>query len=145
MCLVDVDSGDIVCHHTDELPGSVGGSTLYKYLEEHPKSKFAFIHNHNNATEMSLADVELMANNVQLEIVAAVRNDGIITLTETNGKHCNDFMSLRYDEQRAQYRQEHYGDRVPHDKHYKYGIEIEIFTRDLAIQEFAKGGMKEYE
>lgn len=145
MCLVDLDSGDIVCHHTDELPGSVGGSTLYKYLEEHPKSKFAFIYNHNNATEMSLADVELMENNVQLETVEAVRNDGIITLTETNGKHSNDFMSLRYDEQRTRYRQEHYGYRVPHKMAQHYNIEIEVFTRDLVIQDFAKGVMKEYE
>ena len=86
-----------------------------------------------------------MIGNEQLKIVAAVRNDGIITLVETNGKHSNEFMTLRYDEQITQYRQERYGDRVPLEMIQQYNIDKEVYTRNLAIKEFAKGGMKEYE
>lgn len=145
MCLVNLSNGDLECHHTDNDPGTVGGATLFKYLEAHPENDYAFIHNHNHATELSLPDLELMIGNEQLKIVAAVRNDGIITLVETNGKHSNEFMTLRYDEQITQYRQERYGDRVPLEMIQQYNIDKEVYTRNLAIKEFAKGGMKEYE
>lgn len=145
MRLVNLDTGEIECSHTDGLPNQVGGRTLYEYLKSHPKEKYAFIHNHNTETELSLGDVELMVSNMQLQVVAAVRNDGIITVIESNGKHTSDFLPLRYDEQRTRYREKKYGKKVPEDRVWEYSLDIELFTRNLAIEEFSKRGIVKYE
>ena len=145
MALVDLDKNEIVCRHTDELPSQVGGRVLYDYLKAHPNSNYAFIHNHNTATELSLGDIELVVNNQQINIVAAVRNDGIITVVESNGKKVSDFLPLRYDSQRTKYKEEKYGKIVPSERSAEYLLNIELFTRDLAIEEFSKEGMIIYE
>ena len=124
---------------------NVGGRTFYKYLDEHPNAEYAFIHNHNVATELSLADLELLANNKQIILVAAVRNDGIITVVKSNGKHTSEFIPLKYDKQRDEYKNKKYGKFVPGEKTSDYNIDIEIFTRDLVIEDFTDGGMEVYE
>lgn len=144
MVLVDLSDGTLHCRHTDKNPSQVGGKVLYDYLRAHEGKKYAFIHNHNSATELSLGDIELMVNNNQIEVVAAVRNDGIITVVESSGKKSSDFLPLRYDSQRTKYREERYGKVVPSEKSAEYSLEIELFTRDLAIAEFAKGGIHRY-
>lgn len=145
MRLVNLGNGEIECPHTDGLPNQVGGKILYEYLKNHPETEYAFIHNHNTETELSLGDVELMVSNRQLPVVAAVRNDGIITVIESNGKHTSDFLPLRYDEQRTKYKEEKYGKKVPEDKACEYSLEIELYTRNLAIEEFSKRGIVKYE
>ncbi len=145
MALVDMDNGEIVCRHTDNLQNQVGGKELYDYLKAHSTSKYAFIHNHNRATELSLGDIELMANNEQIIAIAAVRNDGIISVVKSNGKHTTDFLPLRYDEELSEYRLKKYGKRVPMEKYAEYSLASELFLRSLAIEEFSDGGMIIYE
>ncbi len=56
----------------------------------------AFLHNHNEDTELSFPDVGLLANDVEINVVAAVRNDGIITLVESNGRKTKEYLPLQY-------------------------------------------------
>ena len=78
---VDLNTGEIGRYVTDRLPESVVPD--YPYLKKH--SNVAFLHNHNVDTELSFPDVGLMVNETEINVVAAVRNDGIITLVESNG------------------------------------------------------------
>lgn len=145
MALVDMDNGKIVCRHTDNLPNQVGGKVLYDYLKEHSTNKYAFIHNHNRATELSLGDIELMANNEQIISIAAVRNDGIISIVKSNGKHTSDYLPLRYEKELTEYRLKKYGKKIPMEKYAEYSLDSELFLRNLAIEEFSDGGMITYE
>lgn len=140
MRLVNLKTGEIQCPHTDKEFNSVGGRVLWEYLKEHPDEQFAFIHNHNTATELSLPDVELMMNEKQLPVVASVRNDGIIYLVESNGKHSNDIPYLRYEKEAEEFSRK-YTDKSDQGK---YSRDKELLFRNLVIQEFAKGGMKEF-
>ena len=60
-------------------------------------------------------------------------------------KHTVDFLPLRYDEELTEYRLKKYGKRVPMEKYAEYSLERELFLRNLAIEEFAEGGMMIYE
>lgn len=140
MRLVNLKNGTIECPYTDGEPSQVGGKVLWDYLKNHKDQKYAFIHNHNVATELSLPDVELMMTEQQLPIVASVRNDGIIYLVESNGKHCNEVPYIRYEKEAEEFMQ-NYGDKSDIGK---YSFDKEIFYRDLVINEFSKEGMKIY-
>lgn len=140
MRLVNLENGVIECQHTDGESSQVGGKILWDYLKNHKDQKYAFIHNHNVATELSLPDVELMMTEQQLPIVASVRNDGIIYLVESNGKHCNEVPYIRYEKEAEEFMQ-NYGDKSDIGK---YSLDKEIFYRNLVIQEFSKEGMKIY-
>lgn len=140
MRLVNLENGAIECPHTDGESSQVGGKILWDYLKEHKDQKYAFIHNHNTATELSLPDVELMMSEQQLPIVASVRNDGIIYLVENNGKHCNEIPYIRYEKEAQEFMQ-NYGDKSDIGK---YSLDKEIFYRDLVIKEFSREGMKVY-
>lgn len=145
MELVNLKTGELSCLLTDELPNQVGGKKLFDYLKMHPDEEYAFIHNHNTATELSLGDIELMVYNKQIQVVAAVRNDGIISVVESNGRHTDDYISLRYQERTDAYRLKKYGRIVPPERLGEYNLDMELFIRDLAIEEFSKGGMIFYE
>lgn len=144
MRLVNLDTGKIECPYTDELPNQVGGRTLYRYLDSHSENRYAFIHNHNVATELSFPDIELMANNKQISVVAAVRNDGIITLVESNGIHTNEYLMLKYENQIKEFAKKNFGYPVPTENLAEYIEKLEIFIRNLTIKDFSKGGLREY-
>lgn len=93
---VDLNTGEIGRYVTDRLPESVVPD--YPYLKKH--SNVAFLHNHNVDTELSFPDVGLMVNETEINVVAAVRNDGIITLVESNGMKNSAYLPLEYEELR---------------------------------------------
>lgn len=77
MYLVDLDTGEKLYYETNGEATSVG-IDFWKYVEEHPNKKIAFVHNHN--VESSLSETDLMTpittNNVS--DVFAVQNDGVV-------------------------------------------------------------------
>lgn len=137
MRLVNLKTGELECAYTDGMKNCVGGKTFYDYLRAHESEHYAFIHNHSVATELSLGDVELMANNEQIKTVAAVRNDGIIYYVKSNGKHTNEYLCLRYEKEWQEYLQ----NKREEGKTINYEMERELFHRDMVIKDFSDGGM----
>jgi len=132
---VDLNTGEIGRYVTDRLPESVVPD--YPYLKKH--SNVAFLHNHNVDTELSFPDVGLMVNETEINVVAAVRNDGIITLVESNGMKNSAYLPLEYEELRKKIDM----DMLDRDG-YIDPWKVEIALRDKAIKEYAKNGMKTY-
>ena len=134
---VDLNSGEIGKYMTDKEANSVKPD--YRYLKNNPDARVAFLHNHNTDTELSFPDLCILANECEINIVAAVRNDGIITLVETNGKKTSDYLPFEYLEYTNEIRK-----KMMEQAGYINDRELEINLRDKAIMEFSKGGMQIY-
>ncbi len=136
--LVDLKTGDKSIITTDELPNSVRPD--YSFLKEH--DNVAFVHNHNEATELSLPDIGEVVNNKEINAIIAMRNDGIATAIISNGIKTSDYLPLRYDDS---------GDRkriieeMINTKGVVDAIELEKRLLELAVSEFSEGGMLRYE
>lgn len=136
--LVDLKTGDASNITTDELPNSVRPD--YNFLREH--NNVAFVHNHNEATELSLPDVGEVVNNKEINAIIAMRNDGVATAIISNGIKMPDYLPLRYDDS---------GDRkkiieeMINTKGTIDAIELEKKLLELAISEFSEGGILRYE
>lgn len=131
--LVNLKTGENVFSHTDKEFSSVGG--FYKYLMAHENEEFAFIHNHNTDTILSVPDLQILASEKNVNLVAAVRNDGIISVVESNGKKTTDYLPLYYEAEIKEF------EKQAANKKSKYYIDIrkELFTSKLAAGEFGKG------
>ena len=72
-------------------------------------------------------------------MVAAVRNDGIITLVKSNGKKTGKYLPLKYNDS-GDY------DRIMSELKGSKNLEIEreLKLRDLAIDEYCEGGIQKY-
>lgn len=134
---VDLETGEIDRYVTDEMPSSVRPN--YKYFKNNPNARVAFLHNHNTDTELSFPDVQILANDKEIKMVAAVRNDGIITVVETNGVKTSKYLPLEYIEYTNEIRS-----RMLKEQGYIDDVAVEIELRNRAIVEFAEGGMKIY-
>lgn len=135
---VDLDTGEISKMFTDDLPKNV--SLRFDWILDNPQHKnIAFIHNHNTDTTLSLPDVAIMANETEIQIVAAVRNDGVISLVESNGNKTKKYIYLYYEDLTKQLREESIK---------KHGViahvEVELKLVEQTIKDFAKGDMKIY-
>lgn len=130
--LVNLKTGNIEFSATDREFSQVGG--FYKHVLANPEETYAFIHNHNTATKLSLPDLQILAGKDNIKMVAAVRNDGIISLVESNGTVINEYLPLYYEEQINQFIEAHkneYGTSI--------NIKAEEYTVELAAREFGKG------
>ena len=134
---VDLETGEIGEYVTDELEGSVFPN--YKYFKERPNVNVAFIHNHNQDTELSFPDVGLMVNQKQINVVAAVRNDGIITVVESNGSKDSSYLPYKYLQYRNQVECE-----LRDSRGFVDPWKVEIKLRDKLAKEYSKGGIKTY-
>lgn len=76
MHLIDLDGIEPPYYETDGMPDSVGYK-VWKYIEQHPDSSFAFVHNHNTDNSFSLTDLETPITCKNIPIQIAVRNDGV--------------------------------------------------------------------
>lgn len=132
---VNLDTGEIGKYVTDRLPESVVPD--YSYLKEH--ENVAFLHNHNVDTELSFPDVGLLVNETEINVVAAVRNDGIITLVESNGLKNSAYLPLEYQNIQKQIEK-----KMMDEKGYIDPWEVEIKLRDKAIEKYVKNGMRVY-
>ncbi|MGI6040977.1 MAG: minor capsid protein [Candidatus Alectryocaccobium sp.] len=133
--LVDLDNGEYSNLLTDKEWGSVRPD--YAFLKNHTNT--IFIHNHNTDTELSFPDVSLLVNDPEINMVAAVRNDGIITLVKSNGKKTGKYLPLKYNDS-GDY------DRIMSELKGSKNLEIEreLKLRDLAIDEYCEGGIQKY-
>lgn len=130
--LVNLKTGNIEFSTTDKEFSQVGG--FYKHVLANPEETYAFIHNHNTATKLSLPDLQILAGKDNIKMVAAVRNDGIISLVESNGTVTNEYLPLYYEEQINQFIEAHkneYGTSI--------NIKAEEYAVELAVREFGKG------
>lgn len=130
--LVNLKTGKIEFSTTDQEFSQVGG--FYKYVLENEGETYAFIHNHNTATKLSLPDLQILAGDDNIKVIAAVRNDGIISLVESNGTVTNEYLPIYYEKQINQYIKEHakeYGADI--------SIKAEEYAVELAAREFGKG------
>ena len=84
MYLVNLRTGNRDFYETNENPGSVGYQ-FRQYLNEHPGETFAFVHNHNTDGSLSETDMQTLLNYVQIPVMIAVRNDGVIYAAERKG------------------------------------------------------------
>lgn len=134
---VDLNTGKIDKYVTNGEQGSVVPN--YQYLKNNPNANVAFLHNHNEDTELSFPDVAILANEKGINVVAAVRNDGIITLVESNGKKTSSYLPLEYLEYANELREK----MMSQDGSIS-DIKLELMLRDKAINEFASEGMKIY-
>lgn len=134
---VDLSTGEIGKYVTDNERDSVIPD--YRYLKANPSVKVAFLHNHNEDTELSLPDVGLIVNEKGINVVAAVRNDGIITLVESNGKKSSKYLPLEYEEEKKRIQ-----NQMIVDKGYFDVIEGEVKLRDIVIKDYAQEGMRVY-
>ena len=130
--LVNLKTGKIEFSTTDQEFSQVGG--FYKHVLENEGETYAFIHNHNTATKLSLPDLQILAGDDNIKVIAAVRNDGIISLVESNGTVTNEYLPIYYEKQINQYIKEHakeYGADI--------SIKAEEYAVELAAREFGKG------
>jgi len=134
---VDLSTGKIGEYVTDRERDSVKPD--YEYLKANPDVNVAFLHNHNEDTELSFPDVGLMANENAINVVAAIRNDGIITLVESNGKKTSEYLPLEYLQDKIRIQK-----YMTSEKGYFDTTEVEIELRDIAIKDYAREGMKVY-
>ena len=133
--IVDLESGAHSSLLTDKEWGSVRPD--YSFLKLH--KNVIFIHNHNTDTELSFPDVSLVANDPEINMIAAVRNDGIITLVKSNGKKTDEYLPLKYSDS-GDY------DRITLELKNSKNLEVEreLKLRDLTIDEYCEGGIQKY-
>jgi len=145
MRMVNLSKNTVTRLYTDSKPSSVGETEIYKCLGDEPGDKFIFIHNHITATMPSIDDIGLMVNNPQIECVITVRVDGTIYVVLSNGKHTDDYLPARYQDEALIMAHEKYGEKVSEDDRIPFSWDVVINTIDLAIKEFSDGGLIIYE
>lgn len=134
---VNLKTGEIDKIVTDELPTSVVPN--YKYLRENPGVEVAFLHNHNTDTELSFPDVALLVNEKEINVVAAIRNDGIITVVKSSGVKSSQYLPLEYLDYKKQIEKE-----LSEADGFIDPWKVEIKLRDKAIDDYVRNGMKTY-
>lgn len=83
--LVDLKTGQLSTLMTDHDKTSVGGREFWEIIEKNKDKEYAFVHNHNTDSYLSQTDLRTLVLNKNIKMMIAVRNDGVIYLTESNG------------------------------------------------------------
>jgi len=81
MYLVDLKTGKLVHYETNGEPDSVGFD-FWGVAEKNPGKEFAFVHNHNIVSSLSLTDLETVITTPNITMQIAVQNNGVIYLAE---------------------------------------------------------------
>ena len=84
MYLVNLRTGNRDFYETNEDSGSVG-YLFRSYIREHTNEHFAFVHNHNTDSSLSETDLQTLLNIEQVQVMIAVRNDGVVYVAERKG------------------------------------------------------------
>ena len=132
--LVNLNDGTQSDYFTDDLSSSV----RVRYDSIKQGEKYAFLHNHNCDTEISFPDACIIANDEEINVIAAIRNDGIITLAESNGLKTQEYLYLEYDDVKMKLMKQ-YNTNSLSDV-----IKIETGMRDELLKKYSKGGMQTY-
>lgn len=86
MQLVNLSTGELMPLHTDMEYSSVGGREFWDFIEENKDQKFTFIHNHNTNGYFSETDMQTLLTTDNIQVMIAVRNDGVIYFAEKGNK-----------------------------------------------------------
>ena len=81
MYLIDAKTGEQK-YYEKGMPGEVGGTEFWKFLEENAGDSFVFVHNHNTDGYFSETDMRTLLREKQINAMIAVRNDAIIYIAE---------------------------------------------------------------
>lgn len=89
--LVDLSGETNPYYETSGMPDSVGFD-FWGYANSNKEKTFAFIHNHNTDSSLSLTDLEtpILCDNIPIQI--AVRNDGVIYIAERKKMAPDDYL-----------------------------------------------------
>lgn len=83
MRMVDLTEGTLLDLHTNDDPGAVWESDETRaYMDTHPNSRFALVHNHITDSMLSEEDMQTLFDDKQIDVMVAVRNDAIIYVAE---------------------------------------------------------------
>lgn len=74
--LIDLETGSKVFEETGD-GGSVGGELYREFITEHSHGRYAFVHNHPTDGFLSVGDLQTLFTQPNIEIMAAIRNDGV--------------------------------------------------------------------
>lgn len=80
--LIDLKTGKSVFSETGDF-GEVGYS-FRSVISKNPDGRFAFVHNHNTDGWISETDLTTLLTTDQIDIMIAVRNDGVIYIAPKN-------------------------------------------------------------
>lgn len=84
LVLLDLESGEEVYYESGE-DESVGGSGFWAFVEQNSQRKLAFIHNHGTDGMLSETDLRTFFDNDNIQIMEAVRNDGVLYAIKKDG------------------------------------------------------------
>lgn len=74
--MIDLETGSKVYEETG-TGGEVGGDQYRRFITENPNGRYAFVHNHPTDGFLSIADLQTLFTQPNIEIMAAIRNDGV--------------------------------------------------------------------
>lgn len=84
MHLVNLTTGDVEYYETNHEANEVGYK-FWKYLDTHPNTQYAFVHNHNTDSSFSETDLRTLLTTKEISIMIAARNDGVKYIAERTG------------------------------------------------------------
>lgn len=74
--LIDLETGTKVYEETG-AGGEVGGDLYREFITSNPNGRYAFVHNHPTDGFLSISDLQTLFTQPNIEIMAAIRNDGV--------------------------------------------------------------------
>ena len=74
--LIDLETGAKVYEEAGDS-GSVGGDLYREFITSHSNGRYAFVHNHPTDGFLSIGDLQTLFTQPNIEIMAAIRNDGV--------------------------------------------------------------------
>ena len=84
LVLVDLKNGNWVY---EEVGGRdyVGGEEFWKFIKKHQGGSYAFVHNHNIVSSLSIDDASTLATMSNIRAMIAIQNDGLKYMAVSNG------------------------------------------------------------
>lgn len=128
--IIDLESGAEVDFGTSKRYNSV--DHYYKFLRANLSGKYVMIHSHNTHSSLSLPDLQELVMWENLEGVISVSNDGYINCVISNGKKTTEPLEWKY------------LDEINRSYDGKTSTERELLFVELAIRDYAKGGIITY-
>lgn len=85
MHLVNLKTGVDEYYETNGEPNEVGYK-FWKYLDQHPDERYAFVHNHNTDSSFSEMDMRTLLTTKEITVMIAARNDAVKYIAERQGE-----------------------------------------------------------
>lgn len=86
LALVNLKTGNTE-YRENGASDSIGGTEFWKFIAEHKENSYAFVHNHNTASQFSLYDMTTLSSDNSVDMFIISRLDGKCFVVESNGKY----------------------------------------------------------